>query len=254
MSDDTKQTASVNPDTETSNPVDSGNPDPKVTVKDSLALLRRIAEFNNKKEDVLKRISELSSRIDKRLEGISPFSPEAMPKDPSSAHTANVPELPTKVMYTRIRETPKPGWIGNCISMSLPLIKAVDDDWKTLACKVDGRSVAGEGPTYTDDAIVLPSGGVMSIATGVKLGLPPTMGVRLTSFSGLTIIAPQLVTGHTNDKELMITVRNDCKEAVKLVYGVPLFAGYLVRLTTNVLCNEMLNSTYEDWVRGTING
>lgn len=229
----------------------------QATVKDSMDLLKRLAEFNSKKEDVLNKLSAISKRMETRIDGANAFSAAADSMPEFLKHTTTPTRMSNpfmKFVCTRTRETPKPMYVDGCFNISLPNKQAITDEWKELMHRIGDHALNCTIDEFTDEGIMLPSGNSMSIPTGLKIAPPSNLAFRFVSFPGLTIVHPQLFTDKNKENELIITVRNDTSETLKLLYGIPLFTAYPIIISENMKCDELLNSTYEDWVHGTING
>lgn len=230
----------------------------QATVKESTDLLKKLAEFSSKKEEVLKRISSIGARMEQRIGGLpggsTALSGEgAMPEFLKNTTAAKrMPDPFEKITYTRVRETPKPVLVEGCFNIALPNKQAITDEWKEIMCKMGDYPLKCGVVNYTDEYIALMPGGMMSIATGLKIALPQDLAFHFTSFAGLTVMAPQIFTRLQHEKELVITIKNDTDDSIRLLYGTPLFTAYPVHLANNLKCDELLNSTYEDWIHGSI--
>ena len=230
----------------------------QATVKETTDLLKKLSEFSSKKEDVLKRLSEISNRMQSRLGQLNGEKPPAgeeesqMPPYLKNISQVSIPGRAMDVKFTRVRETPKPVFVDGCLNIALPNKQAINDDWKSCLGKMGDHPISCGLCNYDDESISFSPGGMATLATGIKLSIPSGVSATLATFPGLTILAPTFVTEHQHDKELLVTVRNETSECVKLLYGVPLFTLYFVRFADGVRCEELLNSTYEDWVHGTI--
>lgn len=221
------------------------------TVKESTDLLKRLSAFNSKKEEVLKKIASISDRMEQRL-GKPPTvgvkQEEAMPEFLKMRPPRGVSEKFEKFAYTRVRETQKPRFAEGCFNICMPDKKAVDD-WSALA-----KGVPGSEFTVQDDGITLYPGASIKIPTGLKVALPKGMAFKFLSMPGLSVDSPALFIGPMHENELEITVTNRTVTDLKILFGIPLFTAVPVLLAINIGCEELLNSTYEDWVHGTING
>ena len=243
----------------------------RATVQESADLLKRLAEFNSRKEDVLKKLADIGKRMESRLnnvgvntEGLFDDEEEGStgeqktPKNPyqafASRASAAAGASPMGVMQhqkftlTRVRETPKPVFVDGCLNVAFPNKQAINDEWTTIA--KDGLDATF---TIVEDGVVLAPGCAMQIPTGLKVGLPHGLALHFISRKGLTVTFPTLFTEQFKEQELVLSVVNDTVTDMKLLFGIPLFTGYPIQLHTNINCEELLNSTYEDWVHGTIN-
>lgn len=230
----------------------------QATVKESTDLLKKLAEFNSKKEEVLKRISSIGARMEERLGPLgaaasaandtSSFKENAMPEF-LKTHVTHMPDPFTKIAYTRTRETQKPIFVQGCFNVAFPSKKALTSEWMTLAS--DGKDASFE---VMEDGVHLQAGGKMVISTGIRLALPQDLALYFTSNKDLSVVSPTLFTSQFKEDELTITVKNITDTTTVLLFDIPLFTGYPIHLVNNITCDELLNSTYEDWVHGTING
>lgn len=228
------------------------------TVKESTELLKRLAEFSSRKEEMLKKLASISDRMEQRIgAGAGAPSvpmPDLIPTDGAS-HTQptptafRAPEPFHKVVYTRVRETQKPIFLQGCVSIAFPSKRAVTEEWLKLASQ-------GTEPSFEvrDEGIFLAKDGVITIPTGIKLALPNDIGIHFASNKTLSVLSPTLFISQFKEEELAITVKNITDNETALLFDVPLFMGYPIHLATNIGCEELLNSTYDDWVHGTING
>ena len=222
------------------------------TVQESADLLKKLAEFNSKKEEMLKRLSSISERMEKRMAERDSLDgqvkmPDFLKTEPIA--TPAMAEPLKKLAFTRIRETNKPVFVQGCFNVYMPNKQAITEEWIKTA--KDGLEATF---TVDDDGITLAPGCEMRIPTGLKLGVPQNLALHFMSRKGLSVTFPTLLTSMSNEQELVISVLNDTVSDMKILFGIPLFTGHLIQLQTNITCEELLNSTYDDWVHGTING
>jgi hypothetical protein len=95
---------------------------------------------------------------------------------------------------------------------------------------------------------------MVSIATGIKLAIPKGFAMLSQTIPGLAILSPTISTSISNKEELTFTVKNCTSGTLSLLYGVNLFTCYFLPIQENIHSDELLNSTYDDWVNGTITG
>ena len=218
-------------------------------VQEGLNLLKRLSEFNSKKEEVLKKLASISDRMEQRLKK-SPL--DAHLHDDILDEMPSTPEQPSnkpaKIIYTRTKETPKPVFLQGCFNICVPSKNAISD-WESAL-----KGTPNANFSIQEDCISLHPGSSIKIPTGVKLALPHGIVLQFMSIPGLCIEYPCLFTEHMREQELEIIVANKTLEDMKIFFGVPLFTAFPIQLTANINCEELLNSTYEDWAHGTITG
>lgn len=243
----------------------------QATVAESAELLKKLADFNSRKEEVMKRISAISEKMQKRINGLSTSEmvkeelekekmnlgigtdhPEHSEFHSTLASTMGVQPI-QKMTYTRIRETPKPVSVQGCFNIAIPSKSAITEDWKTLSKKM-GDSLFESYATFEDDHISLPPGEMISIATGIKVAIPKGFIMLSQTISGLAILFPTFSSPISNKDELIFTVKNCTSGTMSLLYGVNLFTCYFLPIQENIHSDELLNSTYDDWVNGIITG
>lgn len=248
----------------------------QATVAESAELLKKLADFNSRKEEVMKRISAISEKMQKRINGLSTSEmvKEELEKEKmnlgigtdhpehSDFHSALNSTMASatmgiqpiqKLTYTRIRETTKPVSMQGCFNIAIPSKSAITEEWKTLAKKM-GDNLFESYAAFEDDRISLPPGEMVSIATGIKLAIPKGFAMLSQTIPGLAILSPTISTSISNKEELTFTVKNCTSGTLSLLYGVNLFTCYFLPIQENIHSDELLNSTYDDWVNGTITG
>lgn len=230
------------------------------TVEQGAQFLKQLSEFTTKKDELMKRLGSIGDRMQKRMrdlegnpgdktskmaEGYDPLDPTRHPHHSMTSQTPFIPAPLQQITYTRIRETPQPTLIDRCFSICFPAKKALDEEWFAQAAP-------NTQVERTDEGLLLKAGGSVTIPTGLKIGLPPSLGLYFTTISHLAIAGSPLITAVFNEKEICFTVTNVLPSDVLLLYGTPLFTGIPVQLATNLTTQELLNSTYDDWVHGSV--
>lgn len=224
----------------------------QATVKESADLLKKLAEFSSKKEEVLKKIASISDRMGQRL-GMplteTGKSEDLMPEYLKlHRNNAATPGKFEKFVYTRVRETQKPIFADGCFNICMPS-KAAFKDWNDLSNEVFGAKFSVQ-----DDGLSISPGSSIKIPTGLKVALPAGIAFQFASMPGVSVDSPSIFTSHMHENELEITITNKTPHDVKVLFDTPLFTAFPIHLATNINCDELLNSTYEDWAHGTITG
>ena len=221
-----------------------------VTVGQSAELLKKLSEFTSKKEELLSRLSSISDRMEKRL---------ARDDAASSMNSHIATALPTikttvescSIKFVRTRETQAPVAIGNGVLILMPNKDAFDKEYEYLEVK-DSEMFDGPGLLHDgNESAIIQHGDTVVIHTGICVAVQAGWSLLIRPvISGITVAGNDIIdSGYTDEVE--VTISNTTKNNIDLEYGKALFFAIPIKRNP-VECEELLKSTFKDYVAGAI--
>ncbi len=231
-----------------------------LTVDQGAELLKKLSDFTNKRDDILKKLSDISERMEKRMSSIgkeededeflNPFIQETI-DPPHPVNGIGEPGELCQIKVVRTRETKAPMGAGNGMMISMPERLAVDEGYRSSERAEDSFQLGDEGLSHGEKSAVLKGGSKVCLHTGVRASVPNGWMLLVRSLvHGIQILGKDMVSPADTD-ELVFTVWNYTESDIELEYGKPLFAAFAMK-APQIGCEELLNSTFSDWIAGSI--
>ena len=197
----------------------------RATVEQSANLLKNLSQLNSKKDDILKRLSEISNKMQSKLNEENGDMPSDVIEEPRHLHGGldyhthfhshdNLISPVNKVAFTRTRETKAPLFNVSYIWVFVPKSLAMNTEWKS---NLDSSDIE-----FSDDGFTVPASSCVSILTGIRFAVPEKCLFLIESANkDFEVVSPTTINKDDNG-ELTVVVRNWTSNSSKLKCDEPL--------------------------------
>ena len=227
-----------------------------LSIDQGAELLRKLSEFNTRKEDILKKLSAISERMETRISEAEEDGDDDDILEPFNlSQTVAVREVPAvsrcQMITSRTRETKAPAGAGNGMVIYMPEKSSVDDGYRASEHSEGGLELNASGIVHGEKSVTVHGNLKAQVPTGVRVSVPEGWVLCVKCLvPGMQVLGKDVISPADTD-ELSFTVWNYTESSVELEYGKPLFAAFAFS-APSIECDELLKSTFSSWISGGI--